>query len=827
MWSNWTAQLTEASEKASASLSQALEKSADVLEKTGDAITKAATTHKHHHASEETSEGGGSGATTSSNAAAAAEATQAEGPETAAASAAAEKQKQLLQNLSVGWSTVVESTKSHLKQAQHTFQEETQRASQVLKEEQQKMQRSLKKARSQFYKRSLDLPLDVEALKDAEVVYLTSRIITMSHPALPSQQHPDIISGERKLAAVQHLLQKRHNGKFMVWNLSEIPLDEDVLDQQVLTFSFPGSPSPPLGLLLKLLMSLESWLRADPSNVAVVHCLTGKGRTSTVLAAFLCWMNEAQFTTNIYEALEYIAMCKQLTVEELTIPSQRRYAGYFKNMLDSVRPSQPPLRLKRVILSEAPRYAKGPPLAEDKKTGSEEYDDTVMRMGCAPYLQIFKAGQLLHTSPASLEYNDPSAAGGAESSESKNSELPFCQVADGAINFHVDQVLQGDILIRCRHLSSKRQRVSMFRAAFHTGYVPPKVWRLTKSQLDGACHDDRFEEDFFVDLIFEEVTAETAASQLQQEEQDVSERSDSKQEGTGADERETNTYRASVYDAMLHRDSRFWDVIKERREQHAEAAHEREIVTSKEDSNADPNHPHKSDPNFGPTVGRRREFVGAKRKTSKKGKGEVGGEDSEKKQPAELQTFSIGGEYDFLPETIESEHASNAQQAAVQQASKPKQQVAKPKKRDTLMEALMGVLDDDTEENQEDNTETEEIVFGDDSMTADDSERQAGEPQPTIVQLPPKKGEVSGDAAAAKKEEEEPSTEQETEETGGSEKDTKKPALASADVGDDMDELLAGTVEELGPGGDDVDTLSEIDDADLEDLENFLGASSK
>lgn len=32
----------------------------------------------------------------------------------------------------------------------------------------------------------------------------------------------------------------------------------------------------------------------------------------------------------------------------------------------------------------------------------------------------------------------------------------------------------------------------MFRAAFHTGYVPSGVLRLTKLQLDGACADDRF-----------------------------------------------------------------------------------------------------------------------------------------------------------------------------------------------------------------------------------------------------------------------------------------------------------------------------------------------
>lgn len=241
----------------------------------------------------------------------------------------------LAQRLQQGWGSVVQSTKHALDATREAVEKEQSRLF------------------PSPVKRDPRLPLDIEALRDAEVVYITERIITMGHPAAQSTVD-DRITPNRKLAAVAHMLNRRHGGRFMVWNLSEVEYDVSILDDQVLTFSFPGSPSPPLGLLLKLLMSMESWLKADERNVAVVHCLTGKGRTSTVVAAFLCWVGEAGFS-NVHEALAYIASCKKVSPEQLTIPSQRRYVQYFANMLDGVRPSQPPLMLKRVLMSEAPK----------------------------------------------------------------------------------------------------------------------------------------------------------------------------------------------------------------------------------------------------------------------------------------------------------------------------------------------------------------------------------------------------------------------------------------------------------------------------------------
>ena len=42
----------------------------------------------------------------------------------------------------------------------------------------------------------------------------------------------------------------------------------------------------------------------------------------------------------------------------------------------------------------------------------------------------------------------------------------------------------------------------MFRATVHTSFVVDNVVRLTRDQLDGACLNENYPSDFFIDLIF-------------------------------------------------------------------------------------------------------------------------------------------------------------------------------------------------------------------------------------------------------------------------------------------------------------------------------------
>eukprot|EP01031_Cornospumella_fuschlensis_P029186 gene29185-35224_t len=338
-----------------------------------------------------------------------------------------------------------------------------------------------------------------EDLSKLDFTYITDNIIAMAFPqdkSLPGN-HEDC----NDINVVAAYLHRRHKNRFMIWNISEETYDYSRFNDQVLEYKFPGHPAPPLGLLFKICTSVESWLDADPQNVAIVHCLTGKGRTATLLACLLAWLGEADSPS---QALTYIASRRYTTVEYLTIPSQRRYLQYFSNLLDGVKPSPQRLRLRRVIISPIP------PIGEHPVTGEK---------GFCPYVQLFKNGKLIASAAPSCENPTNNSSGGTSSTASSTpqlSELRWIGVGEGSVSFKMDLALQGDILLRVRHCVPPKEeqgggvaggagvRVSLFRAAFHTGYISGGVLRLTRGALDGTGGDGRYSSDFFLDLIFGE-----------------------------------------------------------------------------------------------------------------------------------------------------------------------------------------------------------------------------------------------------------------------------------------------------------------------------------
>jgi len=299
-----------------------------------------------------------------------------------------------------------------------------------------------------------------------ELWHVTDRVWAMPLPGR---------GGHAAAAAAARLERQFGEGRFMVYNLSEEQYDYALFNDQVLEYKFPGHPAPPLGLLFKIVFAIAAWLEADERNVAVVHCLTGKGRTATVLACLLAWTLEVDTPL---EGLQLVADRRGAgPLDRLAIPSQRRYVQYFSSMMDGLRPQPGPWLLRRCIMNTIPKFALRDGRQLRNGDPSPPGPGGAAAAGCCPYLQVFKGGVLIFTTTWKQPDEADRGQGRVGVPRELGSEgqgaitLPWAGEGDGSVAFPVDTVVQGDILIRCRHLAPSGARASMFRAAFHTGYL--------------------------------------------------------------------------------------------------------------------------------------------------------------------------------------------------------------------------------------------------------------------------------------------------------------------------------------------------------------------
>lgn len=260
------------------------------------------------------------------------------------------------------------------------------------------------------------------------------------------------------VTSLQSYFTRQFNNKFMIWNFSEYPHPTEALVSQTLDFIFIGHPSPPLPVIFSIFSSIQGWLKSDPENVAIMHCQTTKGRSYMMMASFLVWTHEY---SSVMDAFRKLCSITQQRIDLL--PSQVRYMKYIQDLVKYQIKSRK-IRISKIILD-------GIPLIEQEGASVR------------PYLQIFRNSELVYTS------------------YKKDAPLVSYYPSDISIVFELDLEIEGDILIRCRHLGKDNKPITILRAMIHTAFYNDLIIRLHKSDLDGPFNDDRFSGTFNMDLV--------------------------------------------------------------------------------------------------------------------------------------------------------------------------------------------------------------------------------------------------------------------------------------------------------------------------------------
>ena len=164
---------------------------------------------------------------------------------------------------------------------------------------------------------------------DLDLVYITKRIIAMGYPATGCESFY-----RNSFADVKQFLTEEHGNKYKVYNLcmekSRIYKKTAFGGPKVSLFPFQDHQSCPVKLMLEFCIDVCIFLLKDDENVVAIHCKAGKGRTGTMICAYLLFTGVALNSVN---AFEMYGTRRSKEKRGVTVPSQRRYIQHFETYL--------------------------------------------------------------------------------------------------------------------------------------------------------------------------------------------------------------------------------------------------------------------------------------------------------------------------------------------------------------------------------------------------------------------------------------------------------------------------------------------------------------
>jgi len=164
-----------------------------------------------------------------------------------------------------------------------------------------------------------------------DLCYITSRVISMS---VPSTGREAVY--RNPIESVVKFFEQRHRDRYMLYDLClERSYDVDKFHGRVQHFKFTDHSVPTLTMMLRFCNSVQKWMMQHPENVIAVHCKGGKGRTGTMVCAWLLYRYRQ---SDAEDSIKYFAdmrtnMSAGTRTQGIETSSQKRYVTYFWDYL--------------------------------------------------------------------------------------------------------------------------------------------------------------------------------------------------------------------------------------------------------------------------------------------------------------------------------------------------------------------------------------------------------------------------------------------------------------------------------------------------------------
>ncbi|KAB0372729.1 hypothetical protein FD755_015482 [Muntiacus reevesi] len=195
---------------------------------------------------------------------------------------------------------------------------------------------------------------------DLDLTYVTERIIAMSFPSSGKQSFY-----RNPIKEVVRFLDTKHPNHYQVYNLcSERAYDPKYFHHRVHRYLIDDHNVPSLSEMVAFSMEVKEWMAQDKDNVIVVHCKGGKGRTGTMVCAYLL---ASEIFATAEDSLYYFGERRtdkstSSKFQGIETPSQNRFVEYFamvKNIYNLTLPPIKKLTIKKIVIYSIHGVGKG------------------------------------------------------------------------------------------------------------------------------------------------------------------------------------------------------------------------------------------------------------------------------------------------------------------------------------------------------------------------------------------------------------------------------------------------------------------------------------
>ncbi|XP_074640546.1 cyclin-G-associated kinase-like isoform X2 [Tubulanus polymorphus] len=300
---------------------------------------------------------------------------------------------------------------------------------------------------------------------DLDISYITSRLLVMSFPAEGIET-----AFRNHIDDVRSFLDSRHPNAYAVYNLTTRSYRPVKFQNRVSECGWPGKKAPTLQNLFAICKNMHLWLRQNPKNICVIHCLDGKASSATVVAALCAFchlFDNASPTMHLFTARR----CNPYIT-----PSQKRYINYVCDMMQDDVPTVPhhkPVMMVALTVHPVPLFNR-------------------MKNGCRPFVEIYLGEDRILTT--SQEYEKMRGF----NIEDRKALIPLNISATGDVTivaYHARSTFGGKV-------QGKITSVKMFQLQFHTGFIHEQqtLLKFRCKDLDQLDTEDKYPDGFCVTL---------------------------------------------------------------------------------------------------------------------------------------------------------------------------------------------------------------------------------------------------------------------------------------------------------------------------------------